>query len=192
MKKIAFLLTFILLTAAFARADESIPPTPKPTKTPRGATSLDSTLNIRLATGEKQARLIIPKDKLKQLRAELDGLDDADAPTASVFTRTQTVVGGLFLSLGMVFGGVWFVRSGKSAAKKAKIAALVAVVFGAGALATAVSGNIRPPTRKDITSEIFKSEYFQYSGLDGDVRVEVTDSGDKIRLIVPKVEDSSK
>src|SRR5262245_16167185 len=119
MKKILVLLSLIRLFSFAVLADETIPPTPKPKKTAEPVSAVDTTLHVQFSNREKNARLIIPKSQLKQLRAQLDELDDAD-PTVAVsgFSRTQTIVSGLFLSLAIIFGGVWFARSGKTASKK--------------------------------------------------------------------------
>ena len=64
----------------------------------------------------KEAKLIIPKSQLKQLRAELEQLDNEQDPNASAktgFSRTQTIIGGLFMSLAILFGGVWLTRTKK-------------------------------------------------------------------------------
>lgn len=198
MKRIfgLFVLTAIFSSAAFAdiRFPDTPNPSPTPANTPKSEpAAVDSTMQIEFSKNEKTARLVIPKSQLNQLRAELDALDGGSSATLSGVSRAQTVAGGLFLSLAVVFGGVWFVRSGKNASKKVKIAAAGALLFFSGALGTVAFANIAPATNADITSQIFNNRFFNRPlGLRGAVKLEVTDRSDRIRLIVPHVvsEDS--
>lgn len=177
-----------------AMADETIPPTPKPTKTTRVMTSVDTTLHIQFSSGEKNARLVIPRNQLKLLRAQLDEMDDADNTAAvSSVSRIQTIVSGLFLSLAIIFGGVWFVRSGKTTSKKSKVLVIGAGLFLSGAIATIAFGNIGPPTRAEITSKIFNTKTFTHPlGLEGQVKLEVSSTSDRIEFIVPEVKEEEE
>jgi hypothetical protein len=193
MKSIFSLCAMLAIFAAAAFADVRLPDTPKPTpvKTVKPASPVDATLHIEFSPREKTARLVIPRSQLKELRAELEGLDDA--PVSAGFSRAQTVVGGLFLSLAFVFGGVWFARAGKNASKKHKIAAAGALLFFSGAFATIAFGNIGPPSRAAITSRIFNAQSFNHPlGLQGPVKLEIGDDSDNIRLIVPEIKEESK
>src|SRR4051812_7685376 len=108
MKRLILIIAFAAIAAGSALADIA---RPDPAKTPKTkpSTSIATAMDIRLDPDAKEARLIIPKSQLKQLRAQLDGLDDADDNTAAVttpsFSRTQTIMSGAFLSLAIVFGG---------------------------------------------------------------------------------------
>jgi hypothetical protein len=82
---------------------------------------VDANLTIRLDKDAKQARLIIPKSAVRELRAQLDDLDQDGNVTAAAsvggVSRIQTIMAGVFLSLAIVFGGVWFTRSKRSGQK---------------------------------------------------------------------------
>ena len=126
MKKALFLFALTVIFSSFALADIRLPdtPTPKPPK------SIDSTMTIRFDKKAKDATLVIPKAQLKQLRAELEQLDnETNTASNAGFTRTQTIVSGLFMSLAMVFGGVWLTRSRKINTKVGKTLIAGTVLF---------------------------------------------------------------
>ena len=94
------ILSLVASTAAFADiARPTNTPKPKPEKTWNGQMRIDTrSTNVGIAT------LTISKDKLKQLRAALDEADTDDSNAAVASTdlgRTQTIVAGLLLSLGL-------------------------------------------------------------------------------------------
>ncbi|HEY0429866.1 MAG TPA: hypothetical protein VGC76_18935 [Pyrinomonadaceae bacterium] len=196
MKKVFCLLALSLMLALTAFADVKIDtPTPKAEKTPKQVKSIDTTLYISLESNAKEARLLIPKSQIKQLRMELAQLDDgdADAPVASSFTRAQTVASGLFLSLALVFGGVWFARSRKSDLKTNKTIAVGAILLFAGAFATIAFANVGPPPEaRSITGKIFSDAVHQYSQASGKIKVETTDEEYGIQLIVPDAPSETK
>lgn len=198
MKKLIslFALIGIFTVAAFADVRLETPtPKPKPTKTPKAAKLFDARMTIQISKDAKEARLLISKDQLKQLRSELAELDgeSSDAPTASTFTRTQTVVSGLFLSLAFVFGGVWFARSRKTGLKTDKTIAAGAVLFLSGAFATIAFANIGPPFEtRSITGEIFSNTVNQTKRAYGDVKIEVTNENYGLTLIVPEAKNANK
>jgi hypothetical protein len=185
-----------LLAACFsiaAFADVRLPDTPKPTPAPKEKKSIESDLTIRIDRNAKEARLLVPKSQLRQLRAELEQFDDSGSAAFLTFSRTQTIVSGLFLSLAFVFGGVWLTRRGKIAPKPNKIAATGAVLFLCGALATVIYANVGPPIEaRSITSKIFNREVFTpYLFAGGKIKVEITDD-DRFELIVPDKWDEEK
>jgi len=188
MKRIFCLFALIAMLALTAFADVRFDtPSPKPTKTPKQVKSIETTLSIRLREDAKEARLLIPKSQIKQLRMELAELDDeTDEPTASAFTRTQTIVSGLFLSLAFVFGGVWFARSRKPDLKTNKTLAVGAILFLSGAFATIAFANVGPPIEaRSITGKIFSDAVHQYNQASGKIKVETTNEEYGIQLIVP-------
>jgi hypothetical protein len=188
MKRIFSLYALIIVLAATAFADVRFEtPTPKAEKTPKQVKSIDTNLSIRLQKDAKEARLLIPKSQIKRLRMELAELDDdADEPTASAFTRTQTIVSGLFLSLAFVFGGVWLARSRKTDVKTNKTLIVGAGLFLSGALATIAYANVGPPMEaRSITGKIFSDAVHQYNQASGKIKVETTNEEYGIQLIVP-------
>lgn len=187
MKKIIYSSVFIALFSFSIYADIRLPDTPKPTATPKPQKSIDSNIIIRLDQSATEATLIIPKDQIKQLRAELDGLDNTSEPILT-FSRTQTIVSGLFLSLAIVFGGVWFSRRGKAN----KILVAGAVLFLFGSTATFVFANIGPPLElSSISGKLFDKKIFGgWNRASGKIKVKVAENGNAIELIVPdKAED---
>lgn len=155
---------------------------PKTTKTKK---SIDANLTIRLEKDTKQARLIIPKSAVRELRAQLDEIDQDSADTTAVtsVTRIQTIMAGVFLSLAIVFGGVWFTRSQKI---DAKTAAVIALAMLSGAVATLVYANAGPPPEaRSITGKLFAPPVHIYNFASGPIKIETTDEQHGVELIVP-------
>ena len=193
MKKYIILLALTAILAINAFADIRLPDTPKPTPAPKQAKAIDAMLAIRIDKDATEARLIVPKSQLKQLRAELEQMDDSDSTAAFNFTRTQTIVSGLFLSLAFVFGGVWFSRSRKVSTKTGKTFAVGAVLLLFGAFATIAFANIGPPPdARSITGKIFTPAVHQYKQAWGKIKLEISDKDETIQLIVPDAPDEEK
>jgi hypothetical protein len=178
--------------ADIARPDK----TPKNTPKPKG---IDTSMTIRLDRDAKEARLLIPRSQLKKLRAELDQMDDDSDNTAAVTNgigRTQTIVSGLFLSLALVFGGMWFVRSGKAATKTGKSLVVLAILAGLGSAATFVYANAGPPSEaRSITGKMFSQSVHIYNFGYGRVRLETSpanEGDDGVVLIVPNADEGPK
>lgn len=173
----------ILATAGFAdiaRPDSSPNRVEKPRK------SVDTTMTIRLKQDAKEAKLIIPRSQLKQLRAELEQLDGETESTASAegsgISRSQTIMSGLFLSLAIVVGGMWFVRSGK----RPKSLAIILGLIGVGTAATLVFANAGPPPEaRSITGKMFSPAMHIYKFGSGSIKLETSDERSYIELIVP-------
>jgi len=190
MKQLICLTAMILLCSLAGFANIAQPDkTPKRVPTPKAAPGIVTTMDIKLDRDATQARLIIPKSQLKQLRAELAQFDDESDDTAAVTTpgvsRTQTIMSGLFLSLAIVFGGMWFVRSGKAATKAGKSLVVIAVVAGVASAATYVYANAGPPPEaRTINGKMFSQAVHIYGFGWGEVKLEAG-TEDRIRLIVP-------
>lgn len=193
MEKLILFLALGLLSSVFAFADIAKPEKPKDEK---AKASYETTLDIRLRADAKEAKLIIPKSQIKQLRAQLDALDNGSENTAAVigsgFSGTQTIMSGLFLSLAIVFGGVWFMRSGK-ANTNANKGVIAAVLLSFIASATFVFANAGPPPEaRSITGKMFSQAMHLYGFGWGKIKVETTDDdNDRITLIVPDPKTSS-
>ncbi len=186
MKKIVLGMCLLVLFTANAFSDVRFE-TPKPTATPKQAKALDTRLYIRISSDTKEARLVIPKSQLQQLRAELEQLDDSNSANSFNFTRTQTIVSGLFISLAFVFGGVWFARSRKIETKTGKSLVAGVVLFLSGAFATIAFANVGPPPdARSITGKIFSDAVHQYSQASGNIKLEISDADNGIQLIVPR------
>ena len=164
---------------------------PKTTKTKK---SIDANLTIRLEKDAKQARLIIPKSAVRELRAQLDEIDQDSADTAAAsvtgVTRIQTILAGVFLSLAIVFGGVWFARSQKIGAK---IAGGIALTMLTGAVATLVCANAGPPPEaRTITGKLFAPPVHIYNFASGPIKIETTDEQRGVELIVPDAQTTTQ
>ena len=195
MKKLLFVPVFVMLFSFIAMADIPRPSTPKPTPQPKQKKSIDTSLIIRLDRDAKEAKLIIPKSQIKQLRAELDELDGGADNTAAArgFTGTQTIVSGMFLTLAFVFGGVWLARSGRMATKNGRALGIGAFLLLGGAFATVVFANIGPPlVARSITGKMFAPAVHTYKQASGDIKLETSDEGDNVQLIVPDPKEDPK
>lgn len=182
--------TLITIAALMLFAGSAFADIPRPSTTPKKpakTTSIDTRLDIRLRRDAKEAKLILSKSQLNQLRAELDAIDGGESTAASTgITGIQTIAGGLFLSLAMVFAGVWFVRSGKVT----KPAAAAVTVFAVGALATMVYANAGPPAEaRSITGKMFAQGMHFYKFGGGAIKLEISDEYDNPTLIVPDPEE---
>lgn len=171
---------------------------PKPSKPTKPKASLDAVLNISLKRDAKEARLIIPKSAITQLRAQLDGMGGAD-DTAAAMTATgagarlPTIVGGLFLSLAIVFGGIWFARAGKLSPRTSSAIVLLVIFTAVGSAATFVYGNAGPPPEaRSITGKMFTQAVHIYGFGSGQIKLEASDDPNQpLELIVPDPKDTS-
>ena len=185
MKK---LLMVILLTAAATFT--ALADIPKPTASPKQKGSIDSLLTIRLREDAKEARLIIPKSQLLQLRAQLDELNDPNNTSAAITapaSRIPTIVGGLFLTLAIVSGGIWFARSGKLTPRTSSALVLAAIAISVGSAATLVYANAGPPPEaRSITGKMFTPAVHMYGFGSGQIKLETSDDpNQRLELIVP-------
>lgn len=179
-----FILTAILATAAFAdiRLPDKSTPKPSPTRT----TGVTARARIILSKNENTARLQLPKRLIDELNAA-NGAQTQNPHSALDFSRAQTIVGGLFLSLALVFGGVILARSKNRISKTARVAASGALLFLSGIFAVGAFANVGPPAvTRSITSRLFDADAMRSKQAYGDVKIEVIDT-DEIYLIVPDV-----
>lgn len=184
MKTFLPMIAIMMMLYAAAFGDIARPEKPKAT------TSIDTTLSIKLDHDAKEAKLIIPAIQIKQLRAQLELLDGGGDTTAGVtgrgFTRMQTIVSGLFLSLAIVFGGIWFTRSGWLSTKNGKAAAGFMFLFGTGAFATIAFANAGPPAEaRAITGKMFTQAVHMYGFGSGSIKLQVSKDADFVTLVVP-------
>lgn len=191
MKRKLCLIIVSLLAATVAFADIARPDkTPNRVKKPKG---IATTMSIKLDRNATEATLIIPKTHIKQLRAELERLDDDNtaAVTENDFSRLQTIVSGMFLSLAFVFGGIWFVRKGKSQPNTAKTLVVVAGLAAFGSAATLVVANVGPPPEaRTINSKMFSQAVHLYKQGSGKITLEASGDSDYVQLIVPDPQPS--
>ena len=172
--------------ADIARPDKPAKPVPKP-KSINSKLFIDTDENLQIAT------LYVPKSQLKRLTAELEQQDDGENNTASIHdgSRLQTIVAGAFLSLALVFGGIWFVRGGKLSSSAGKAIGVIAIIAGVSSAASFVYANVGPPALTTINSKIFNSAAFDGPlGLTGNIKVIATNDTE-FHLAVPgKLEET--
>lgn len=182
----------ILIFAATSFGDIARPD--KSRKSVKKPTAVDAYLSIKLDRNAKEAKLIIPRSQIKALRAELESIDE-DGTTAAVggISRVQTIVSGAFISLALVFAGVWFVRSGRLSTSTGKAAAAVLLIAVTGAMAAVVYGNAGPPAEaRSITGKMFSQAVHIYKFGGGRIKLEVTDTEENLQMIVPDPESPPK
>ena len=184
----------ILMAAAVITLGDIARPRESPTPVVRSK-QIKSTLVIVPDRNAWDARLQIPRESLRQLRAALDNLPPDDAPnTAGLSTSRNskpTIIAGLFMFLAVSFGGVWLARSARTRNQKALGAVvIVAVLMGATAIIT--RGNAAPPPgwkwqalAKNLNGGVETK---------GSVQIEIVPEGNGIKLILPlyKVNDNGK
>jgi hypothetical protein len=186
MKRTIFLAAVVMAAATASLANIANPDLPNSKKT------IDTMLQIQLDREAKEARLIIPRSQVKQLRAELDALESGSDNAAAMvsgedeMSGTQTVVSGLFISLAMVFGGLWFVKSKRMPRNSSGVTAAMATVFAIGGLAFMAHGNAGPPSEaRSITGKMFSQAVHIYGFGSGKIKLEVSDTERNPKLIVP-------
>ena len=181
MKKTFLTVALVLLVVSASMANIADPRVSGRSK------SLNTTLSISIDKDAREAKLIIPRSQLQQLRAELEQLDNGtgdNVASTSTMTRTQTIVSGFLLSLAFVFGGMWFVRSG-SQNSKAIVTAAILLTFGS--IANLVYGNAGPPSEaRSINGKMFSEAVHMYKHGFGKIKLEVSDKVSNPELIVPE------
>jgi len=191
MKKVISIASLKILFSVAAMADIARPDPTKSPKPPKQAKSIDTEMYIRLDADAKDARLIIPKSQIKQLRAAIDDMGDGTtaAVTSGGTSRLSTIVSGSFISLALVFGGIWFVRSGNASTGVGKGAVVALVVLGIASAASYVYANAGPPPEaRSITGKMFTPAIHYYNTGWGRIKLETGDD-DKVTLIVPNPPD---
>jgi hypothetical protein len=177
MRRIFSLLTLTILLSMAAFADIRVPDKTTPTPTPElRRVEKNAEMLIQISSEVTEPTLIINKDLFGKYTA-------ATSENTSIgINSIQTIVGGLFLSLAFVFGGVWLAR-GKVKMTKAAISICVAMVLGFGGVIA--YANIPPPL--PINKNLFKNlQITPFSRSEGTVKVILSDEDDpEIRFIIP-------
>lgn len=176
---------------AFAPAAFADIPAPQhmPTATPqqgrRTASLPAARMLIESRSDATEARLQIPQNVLRQLRAEMDRQSATDAAAAADSLRpTRTIIAGVFLSLSLAFGGLLIARTRSRTAKQAAAVALV-VLAATGALALRTLANARPPEPRTLDAGSLKRATTPAEELEGLIRVEIVPEYGAVKLIVP-------
>jgi hypothetical protein len=152
------------------------------------------TMRIEPNYKASEAKLLIPRSMWAEMRAQLDGNDAQAAITSARFrslSGAQTVVAGIFLSLAITFGGVWFARARKGTSKLTPAALCVGLLMLCGTTASIAYANAGPPqVARSLTSNILVPGALPY-GVYGKVKVELTDDDNQIVLVLPKGKDNN-
>lgn len=186
MKKLFSLFALIAIFAIAAFADIRLPDTPKPKTTPTGQ---QVELLVDVSNEVTEPTLVIKKSSTKFLRAALDeaeGLTDSNTTAEIKSNSTPTIIGGTFLTLAFIFGGVWFARS-KKPSKTVIGLFLVGILGSATVLVTA---NVAPPQNVGINKNMLSQELQDRSRnfAKGKVRIKIvngTATDSDIKLLIP-------
>jgi hypothetical protein len=98
----------------------------------------------------------------------------------------------MFLSLALVFGGIWIVRSGKTSTRTGKAVVIAAIFAAIGSAATFVYANAGPPAEaRSITGKMFSQSMHIYNFGYGRIKLETSpdSEGEGVILIVPNPKD---
>lgn len=189
MKKLFAAVAILFIFSTFVMADIADPirkdrkpvrrPTPEPTATPAKDPS-SMGLEVRIDDGVAEPTLVISKSALARINPA--GGETKTAGLTGV--PFGTVAGGAFLSLAIVFGGVWAARSKTRFGKTAAILLVVASVGGA----TAIFADLAPPRSIPIDQDLFVPQLAGYASAKGRVKVVVdeTDRGSDFYLLIPR------
>jgi len=188
MKTLVSLLFFVALvlsTSIALRADVADPKNPRKPNRP-----LNTTLEIVPDAKTSIARLQIKRSSLNQLRAALDETETNQSVAASIINSApRTIIAGLLIFLSLAAGGIFLVRSLRSAGvtRGHKTAAVILVaVTTLGAAAIISRANVGPPPGLrwwDVPSALANGE-----SASGNVIVEIVpddQSTNAIKLIIP-------
>lgn len=181
-----FLIFLIFTASAFADIKPPLkPPTPSVTPT-KPATPNEARMAISISRFDDEATLVITKSMIEKINAALKAKGEKamfSEPGPAGIASTQTIVGGLFLSLALVFGGVWLARSGRTVSKSA-LGIVAFAVVGMGA--TLVIGNVPAPKRVPLSEAV--NEKLQGFVASGKVKIMLVDyqAQEDILLVLPK------
>lgn len=183
MKRI-LTIALIALTASLACLAD-IPRPERPSgRVEKPKASVLSQMTIKLDRNASEAKLIIPRSQLKELRAELESIDEPGGFAATGFQKTQMIAGGSLISLAVIMGGLWFARTGRRPGRGSMTAVLALAALLGGA-ATMIHANIGPPPEaRTINGKMFSESVHRYKFGSGKVRLELSDANE-IVFIVP-------
>jgi hypothetical protein len=187
MKKLAGIFILLLLAATAAFADVK-PPLPKPSPSAAPVSPEQIGISVSVSRWEKEGTLVLTKAGVEKINAAAKAkgmnITTVAGETAPGFP-TQTIIGGMFLSLAFVFGGVWLARSKGQVSKPALGAVLLAVV---GMGTTLVIGNVPPPKRVALTSSIFNEGVMRNYVAAGKVKIMIVnyENTEDVMLIIPR------
>lgn len=191
MKKLLFLFALITIFSLSTFADIRLPDKikPSPTATPKDDERVN--FQITVTSNFDEPTLVIPRNAIKGLRAQLDEIEGTKPTYAGSFgiSGTQTLMSGLFFSVALIFGGVWMFR-GKSLVKNQKIVSGLLIFACFGASVVTIFANVAPPILENLSSSVFSDKMRnQRRTASGKVKISIVDSGyegNPIRLYIPR------
>ena len=171
------LAAFGMLLTPVVRADEA-PRKKPPVRPPMPAERETIAFVIVGDPNIRTPELRVPKKMAGNFAGTLTG----GGEIASGPSRTQTIVGGIFLSLAVIGGGLWLVKSKMPQAVKIGGATTMIAIFG---LTVATWANKAPPWYREQGT--LPRALLNEAELHGRVAVVMVDSDDDtIRLVIPK------
>lgn len=190
MKKIIgiFFVLSIIVTTAFADIKPPIRPAPTSTIAPLASATNEAQMAISVSRWSEEPTLVLTKKMIEKINAAAKANGQTALITGETAPRSfsaQTIVGGIFLSLAFVFGGVWLARS-KGPVPKPALGILLLAIVGIGA--TLVIGNVPPPKRIALSSAIINEKVLGNFIASGKVKIMIVDyeTKDDISLVLPK------
>jgi hypothetical protein len=142
-------------------------------------------VSLSVSRFEKEGTLVVTKSLIEKINAAArakghTALIEVESEDASV-ASTQTIVGGIFLSLAFVLGGVWLARS-KGQVSKPALGVMLLAVTGLGA--TLVIGNVPPPKRIKLDSGIINGAKMNDSVAVGKMKLLLVDYESREDLMI--------
>lgn len=175
-------LALLLAAASPAFADIALPKQPGRNNNEVRYDLPFSRMTIERVEGLREARLQIPRAQLERMNAAA-GIEGGGAQSASL-KSAGTIVGGVFLSLGVALTGLLLLRSRRRLAFGRATAAALLCACAAGVAAVAAYANAPAPHyRTQDPGTLVRA--VTGAPLAGSIRVEVVDEGAEIKLLVP-------
>ncbi|HEX8707597.1 MAG TPA: hypothetical protein VF723_04995 [Pyrinomonadaceae bacterium] len=183
----------IALTAAAPVLADIALPSPSPQKQSRKSEGSErrapqSRMTVLVEDGAREARLEIPQSLLGQLRAEAveNSSSGMAATTGMGLPPLQTIMMGLFLSLSVVMGGVYLLRSRRKAWSQGAAVSVAALLLTAAATSVAIANAVAIYSPPALDPGSLPRAAPSGETLNGNVRLVVAPEGSQIRLVVPK------
>jgi hypothetical protein len=174
-------LFLMFVGGSVALADIAQPNQPRHPRTPKPAQSDTVKFTIKSDESLTTPELRVPRSLAGNFDAAglvVPGQSSAAAGPSA----TQTMVGGLFLSLAVMFGGLWLVRQRGLATSKPVSAALA--VGALGFLTVGALANLAPYPRY-LEAGTLPKAVRDGKALSGKAKIVIVEDGDGIVLVVP-------
>ena len=176
-------LALLLAAAAPAFADIALPKKPGADRNEIRRDLPTARMVIERVEGLREARLQIPRSRLQEMGLAA-GIEAGGGQSASL-KSAGTIVGGVFISLAVVWTGLLLVRSRRGLRVGRAAAGLTLCACAVAVAAVTAYANLAPPPglRPQDPGTLVKA--VTGAPLSGAIRVEVVDEGYQIKLLVP-------